>query len=278
MRKTLIFIISVLFFVNREKVIFGGIMALDIWSKTLFPLLYPTFIINDLIMSSGLLDIIIKYLGRIYSFTFRLPKEGIFVFIMSLISGSPTNAKNLKTLYSNNIIEKEDVTKILCTCYFFNPLFIITFTNITTLIYLYIANILASIITNIANEKKTSNNFQLDYKFNLSSSIESNINIMLNILGTLALFIILSSIIPIDNVYLKTLISGILELTTGLNLLKSIKAIFIYRIILATVLSLGGFSIIYQIKSILKDTSIDFKYFIKNRIICALILLFLFNL
>lgn len=273
MRKIFIIIISVLFFVNKEKVVMSGITAINIWSNTLFPLLFPTFIINDLLISTDIVNYISLVFGPLYSKLFKTTQKGAYVFIMSMISGTPSNAKNLKDLYINHNIDKKDITKVLCTCYFFNPLFIISFTNLKTLLSLYLANIIASVIMNIHEKVPNSKSQNIQRSFNFSQSIETNINILINILGTITIFLVISSLLPINNIYLKTLISGLLELTTGLNLLSSIeKGTYIAKLILSITLSFGGLSILYQIKSIFKDTSIDIKYFTKNRILCSLIL------
>lgn len=271
MRKIIIFIISILFFVNRDKVILSGITALNIWSNTLFPLLFSTFVLNDLIISTNIASIIIKLFGPIYQHLFGLPKEGAYIFIMSMISGTPSNAKNIQELGIDK--DANIATRIICSCYFFNPLFIITYTNIKVLIAIYVGNIISSILMNFHRKNIINKPLILNKKFDLSRSIERNISILLNILGTITIFLILSSIIPIKDIYLKTLLSGILELTTGLNLLSSLTGTLLLKnIILSIILSFGGLSILYQIKSILKDTSLDYKYFIKNRILCSIIM------
>ena len=278
MNKIGIIIISILFFVNRNKVLLAGIRAIDVWSKTLFPLLFPTFILNDLIISSGIMDMISKILGRIYEMIFHQPKEGVNIFLLSMISGTPSNAKNIKNLLDNGYIKESDATKLLFNSYFFNPFFIIAFTSIKVLIIMYVSNIIASIILRDKHMDNHDINTIRHPKFNLSLSITNNIDILLNILGTITIFFVISSLIPINNVFIKTLISGILELTSGLSLLSVIKIPILYKLLISIIISFGGLSIFFQVKSILKDTFIDINYMLKNRFLCSVIMFILLML
>ena len=80
----------------------------------------------------------------------------------------------------------------------------------------------------------------------LLESIKKSMNTMLMILGTITLFFVINAIINPLN---KPLISGILEVSQGLNQL----------------------SIILQIKSILDDSKISLNTFFKARVLQALI-------
>jgi len=270
MRKLLIIILFLLFVSNRTSILASGIEAINIWTNTIFPLLFPTFILSDLLIASGIVNTITKYLGKIYSKIFKLTPYGMYIFLISLISGTPTNAKNLSILKNKGYINDDELTRILCTCIFFDPLLIISMSNIKILLILWISNILTGIIMNLGNTYKPINVELIKADFSLSSSIENNINILLNILGTIALFLMLANILPIKNIFLKVLLSGIFEVTNGLNKVNLFfKGIWIYDYLIILILSLGGLSIFIQIKSILKDTSLNTKYFLISRLLCA---------
>lgn len=270
MRKLLILMLFLLFLFNRETVLLSGIEAINIWTNTIFPLLFPTFILSDLLISSGLVNSITKLLGKIYTKLFKLPAYGMYIFLISLISGTPTNAKNLKILRDNQYISEKDVTKILSTCIFFNPLLIISVTNIKVLIILWISNIIVGIIMNIRNKIEYTPIKSIEVSFNLGTSIENNINLLLNILGTITVFLMLSSFITVKIPLIKVMIAGFLEVTNGLNKLNLFfKSSVLFEYIALLILSFGGLSIFIQIKSILKDTSINIKYFLCSRLLCA---------
>ena len=140
----------------------------------------------------------------------------------------------------------------------------------------YISNLIVGFIL----RPKTINNNQL-IKINnsktfietLLESIKKSMNTMLIILGTITLFFILNAIInPLNN----PLISGFLEISQGLKSLElanlSINVKQLYTLLFVC---FGGLSIILQIKSILTDTNISLKTFIKARLIQTLIAIIL---
>lgn len=270
MRKITILFIFILFIVSKDNVTLSAVEALNVWSKNIFPVLFPTFIISDLLLSTGVINYLTKFGGNIFSKIFNTSKYGIYIFFISLISGTPTNAKNLKMLYDDGYVNEIDIVKILSFSYFFNPFFIISFTNLKVLIILWISNIITGIILRkvLPNTNKTI--FKpVNFKFNLNISIQNNINILLSILGTMTVFFVLSSIIPLRNLLIKTLFSGLLEVTSGLHRVNTY--FFGNEYLFIIIISLGGLSILSQIKSILKDTHINYNYLLFSRIISMII-------
>lgn len=272
MRKITIILLFILFILNKDNVAITSISAINLWSQKIFPILFPTFIISDALISSGIINDITKTLGKFFSKIFNVSEYGLYIFLISLLAGTPTNAKNLKILYDNDYISEYDITKILSFCIFFNPLLIIQLTGIKILFIMWIANIITGIfLRNVLNYDKLPFK-KTNITFNLSESIEKNINLLLMILGTILTYMVITNILPITNPYIKVFIGGIFEVTNGLNntsfLFKNSLSIEILAIIF---ISFGGISIHTQIKSILKDTKINYIYFFLSRLITAII-------
>lgn len=276
MKKLLTFILFICFIINKNVIIYSASEALNIWSKSLFPVLYPTLILSDVLLASGIINKIPKILYNIYSRIFKTSPYGLFVFLVSVFAATPTNAKILKDLYDNKLIDKNSLSKILSQTIFFNPILILTFSNLKVLIIMWVSNILTSFIL---RNKLVSNDTTLkdiNFKFNINESIEKNMKTILNILGTLTLFLSLSSIIPIKNQILKTFISGILEITSGFSRIKLYLTSPLNDLMMLIFVSLASFSIIMQIKSILKETKFDSKYFYVSRFITLILSLFIY--
>lgn len=276
MKKLLTLLLFILFIVNKNAIVLAASEALNIWSKSLFPVLFPTLILSDILLASGLISKIPKFFYDVYSKIFKTSPYGLFVFLVSVFGATPTNAKILKDLYDSKLIDKNSLTKILSQTIFFNPILILTFSNLKVLIIMWVANILTSFILRDAlvseNPLKASYNFE----FNLNKSIEKNMKTILNILGTLTVFLSLSNIVPIRNPIMKTFISGILEITSGFTRIKLYTVSPINDILMLTFTSLASFSIIMQIKSILKETKFDLKYFYTSRILTLFISLLIY--
>ena len=276
MKKLLTLLLFILFIVNKNAIVLAASEALNIWSKSLFPVLFPTLILSDILLASGLISKIPKFFYDLYSKIFKTSPYGLFVFIVSIFGATPTNAKILKDLYDSKLIDKNSLTKILSQTIFFNPILILTFSNLKVLIIMWVSNVLTSFILRDAlvseNPLKDSYNFE----FNLNKSIEKNMKTILNILGTLTVFLSLSNIVPIRNTIMKTFISGILEITSGFTRIKLYTVNPINDILMLIFTSLASFSIIMQIKSILKETKFDSKYFYTSRILTLFISLLIY--
>lgn len=276
MKKLLTLLLFVLFIVNKNAIVLAAGDAINIWSKSLFPVLFPTLILSDILLASGLISKIPKFFYDVYSKIFKTSPYGLFVFIVSIFGATPTNAKILKNLYDSKLIDKNSLTKILSQTIFFNPILILTFSNLKVLIIMWVSNVLTSFILRDALVSESPPNASYNFEFNLNKSIEKNMKTILNILGTLTVFLSLSNIIPIKNPIMKTFISGILEITSGFTRIKLYTVSPINDILMLTFTSLASFSIIMQIKSILKETKFDSKYFYTSRILTLFLSLLIY--
>ena len=276
MKKLLTLLLFVLFIVNKNAIVLAAGDAINICSKSLFPVLFPTLILSDILLASGLISKIPKFFYDVYSKIFKTSPYGLFVFIVSIFGATPTNAKILKDLYDSKLIDKNSLTKILSQTIFFNPILILTFSNLKVLIIMWVSNVLTSFILRDALVSESPPNASYNFEFNLNKSIEKNMKTILNILGTLTVFLSLSNIVPIKNPIMKTFISGILEITSGFTRIKLYTVSPINDILMLTFTSLASFSIIMQIKSILKETKFDSKYFYTSRILTLFISLLIY--
>ena len=142
----------------------------------------------------------------------------------------------------------------------------------------YLSNIIIGILLRKKAPKITTQTFKPESKKNRSiliNSINKSISTLLMILGTVTFYMIVTYIITFpfkENILLKTITSGFLEITNGLNNLIHLNIYTkIKEIIAIAIISFGGLSIHTQIKAILEDTKINYQYFLKGRILHTLI-------
>lgn len=241
----------------KEQVIY----SINIWITKIIPSLFPTFILIDIIYNSNIPYYINKYLHI------------NFIYIISIISGSPSNAYILSK-------EKQDITKILSVTKYTSLIFTYTYLKMIyknkIAIILIILNILSNIIlTLLIKPKNTLNTIKNNNNIynTIITSIKNNINTLITILGTIIFFNTLPFTL-IKNIYLKTFILSILEITTSLNNI-SLANIPLNIKLLSTVISLStcGLCIESQIKSIISDTNINYKKYLSYRLIHLIIFL-----
>ena len=56
MKKSLTLLLFILFIVNKNAIVLAAGDALNIWSRSLFPVLFPTLFLSDILLASGLID------------------------------------------------------------------------------------------------------------------------------------------------------------------------------------------------------------------------------
>lgn len=283
---------------TSDKVMNSVEFSFSIWKSSIFPSLFPFFIISEILINYGFVELISEIFKPIMNKLFKVNGSGAFIFIMSLISGFPSSAKYIREIYKKGLIDEKEGTKILMFTHFSNPLFILgtislTFLNnkevgLLILITHYLTNIIIGlIIRNLYPSKNENNNFsfnnilkiinkrQKSFGEILSNAIKDTINTLLLILGTVTIFLIITTII--DNIinitpYYQAILNGIVEMTQGLKYISILDLpLKVKTIISVMFISFGGISVHMQIISILSDTKIKYFPYLFARVIHALI-------
>ncbi len=288
---TLFFLIEI--FTNKNLIFNTISFSLDIWVNNLIPSLFPMFILSDILITYNFVKYIPKWFINIFSYLFNIKKECTLVFFLSMLSGFPTNAKNIRKLYDMNIINGREASHMLMFTHFSNPLFIlgtlsIFFLNnkklgIIILLSHYLSNFIIGVIVrklnNISNNTINQKEKKLYFGPVFVNAIKSSVDTLLLILGTLTCFLIISSIIINRfnlNSYNSLLIKSILEITMGLKELSLFNFSNLTKVILSScILSFGGLSVHMQVISQLIDTDISYKSFFIGRILQVFISLIL---
>ena len=200
-----------------------------------------------------------------------------------MLSGFPSNARNIKLLHNDNKITKEEAEHLLLFTHFSNPMFILgtlclilnnKSIGILILISHYLPNFIIGILLRKNNTKSIEikdntphNNFGIIF----TSSIKSSIDSLLNILGILTIFLIISTVIinffklnSINSLFIKS----ILEITSGLKELSKFNLNSKLLVIISScILSFGGLSVHMQVINELSDTDIRYRNFFIGRIL-----------
>ena len=278
--------ISIIFIFKNNKEVANIILeAVNLFFKKVFVSLFPMFILNDILINLNIPYYFYLLFNKLFLKVFHTSGLGAYVFIMSLISGTPSNAYILKELVELEKLSIEEANHFLTFTYFSNPLFLTVMLStifnarivLKIILCHYIANIIIGILMRnkapkiVTNQKYTQNKS----KSSIIKSINKSISTLLMILGTICFYMLLTFIVmnllP-DNLLIKTLISGFLEITNGLNTITSLNFFIQIKEIIATaIISFGGLSIHTQIKAILENTNMNYSYFLKGRIMQSII-------
>lgn len=281
--------------------------SFNIWKNNIFPSLFPFFVLSNILINYGFIELVGEIFRPMMNKLFKLRGETAFVFIMSLVSGFPSNAKYVRELYQKDIINDKEGTKLLTFTHFSNPLFIlgtisVLFLNnkevgILILFSHYIGNIIVGLIfrnyyvsdynnTHASlkkaivsmHKKRLSNN--KSFGTVITESLLNTIDTLLLILGVVTLFLVVTTIIDNNlNVssYYQSIINGIVEMTQGLKYISVLDIPLKIKGTLSVMLiSFGGISVHMQLISILSDTKIKYFPFLVARVIHSIVSSFLF--
>ena len=72
-----------------------------LWLTKVFPSLFIMFILNDLIIKTNILDSISHLINPFFNKIFHTEGDACLIFILSILSGSPTNAYLIKEMFNN---------------------------------------------------------------------------------------------------------------------------------------------------------------------------------
>ena len=266
----LIMTLIILIFKNYELVLKSTIDGVTIWLYKVFPYLFIMIIMQDILINLNL--------------TSYFKRTSTYIFIMSILSGSPSSAYIISKLVNNNDISKDYGNVCLIFTFFANPLFLYTilkliFNNNPTTIKLLIIIYLSNLLLYLFYKKELPNN-KLKGKsknINLALSIKTSINTNLMVLGSIVFYLVISNIIintfNISYPY-SIFVKGFLEMTQGLNSLIDCN-IKLKEIITVGFITFGGLSIHTQVKCILDEYNLSYKFFLKGRILQMIIAIFL---
>ena len=284
MKLTLFTIFIFIILINSYQIMESIRFSFSLCINNLFPSLIPFMLLSNLLINYNFIDDLSDMLKNITTKFFKVNKNCSFALVMSILSGTPSNAKYLKDLKDSNLINNVDIDKCLNFCHFTNPIFIIGtigygFLNNKKLgLIILISHYISSFTIGLFNKKnkdikindirikKSKNNFISILK----DSINSTIDTLFLILGIITTCIIITTIINnifnIDNNY--KFLFGIVEITQGLKYLSlSNLNIDIKTIISSFLISFGGICIHMQVFSILNNKKIRYLPYFISRII-----------
>ena len=312
-RKTVTILILMILLIFTSEILTGSKSILNsvnfsigIWKNNIFPSLFPFFVIAEISINYGLVELFAELFKPLMQKLFRINSHAAFVFGMSIISGFPSSAKYARELYLNNSLNEHEATKVLTFSHFSNPLFIlgtvsILFLNnkevgLLILLCHYITNIFIGIgfrnyypskvethkislrqaINNMHNKRI---NNELTFGQIITNSLVNSINTLLLILGVITMFLVITQVIDnnlnLSN-YSQTILNGFIEMTQGLKYISLLSIPLKLKSVLSTmIISFGGLSVHVQMISILSDTKIKYLPFLIARIFHASISSFL---
>jgi len=287
---TLLSLTFIFFLITHNKVVLESVnFSISIWKDNLFPTLFPFLVVSSMLIELDFTKSIGKIICKPISKIFNISYESVLVFISSLIGGFPTGAKLTTNLVKKGLIDTKEASRLLMFTSFTNPMFILgfiyTLIPIKKIVYIIlISHTLSGILIGIIfrSHVKTNNTpkqnkkeIYLPFGSLFSKSIMDSINTMFLLLGIITIFSLIVSFFEITfniNPLIKSIISGIFEMTQGIKNISCLNINILFKTILITlIISFNGISIHIQVLSIISSEKIKYKPYLLARIIHSIL-------
>ena len=283
----------IIFLFNLDIVINSTLSASYLFITKVFVSIFPFIILSDILFYFNYDLFLKKIFGNIISKLFNVSKSTSIIYVLSILTSHPTNSVYIKEMLDRKEIDENDINKILLTTYFPSIAFVIgtigigIYHSIKTGVFLYltilIKNILIGIFLrgkNLSKEIQSIKKNNITLQETISNSIIKGINISYTILGNIIIFTIIVNLL---NNYLNinstilSLISGMLEMTSGIFMISNLNINLSQKILLTRfILNFSGLSIIFQTTSILNKYKINIKKILIIKLIFSIMILLIF--
>jgi len=287
----IIFGITSFCIISPSQMIASAKDGILLWSNIVLPSLFPFLIISDLIQKSAITIVFEKILSKIMKPLFNLPGISSIALFLGMTGGYPIGAKITSDLRNENSLSKIEAQRLIAFANNSGPLFISgaigigLYKNISIGFLLLISHYLSAFLVGILfrfykkNELTSNSNKKIQFNIiklstlgeSLTSSVKKSITTVTVIGGFIVLFSILTTILQetgivlilskifmpnLDLNFSSSIISGILEVTNGVNRIYELSSIdlVIKLIVTSSLIGFGGFSVHMQTLSIISSS------------------------
>lgn len=261
--------------------------------KAVLPSTFPYLVLSSILASSGFC----QFLGNSFSFMAKLlniPPACVSVIPVSILCGFPIGGAMTSRLYEEGLCTKEQAERLICFCNFCGPPYIfgmigntvmknslyglIAF-SVQTVAALFLGIILGKTgqKTNFSSQKEETES-SVSISELICSSIckagASTVNIFAYIIFFSVLCGMITNIFKLPSPLLRGMLFGIIEISNGMNHLKSCNSNIITYFFACFITYFSGFSVHLQVISTL-NTDISPKKYLLSRLLFAPICAFL---
>ena len=261
------FVLMGLCLINPMASLEGAKNGLLLCYNLIIPSLFPFCVIALFMFKSGIVNFLSKILDTFTRKVFHLSGEQFCVFLMSFLAGYPVGIRLISELVSTDKISKEQGARMALYCVNAGPAFIIIAVGEGILrnrklgVILFLANLLGTLILALLCERKNSPPPQVNQKEKpyisdaFVESVADAAKSVFSVCGWVLLFSALLATLNFNGVFRDT-IYALCEVTNGVVFCKR------NLLLVAAVLSFGGFSVHSQIYSIGKSVAPKYVKFL----------------
>lgn len=281
-----------LMLLRPQVVLSGASKGLMLWFEVILPTLYPFLLLSSFLLTTGNLRLISNILGGLFCKFLNVSPNGSFVVLAGFLCGYPVGAKLAADMYKSGYISRKEGCYLLSFCNNTSPSFIINYLVLRTLgdkklllpsiVILTAAPLIVSFFTrrfyrsepleNIRHSPQPSSDRDTWTFREIDACIMDSFETLIKVGGYIILFsVILSLLQSIDTPAWFACLLSFLEITNGLEILKSLhltKAIC-YPLMLGLT-AFGGLCAIAQTQCMVQKAGFGILPYITQKLAAAL--------
>ena len=261
--------------------------GLTLWFEQILPTLLPFSVVSYIILHSNLFS----HSARTKDHRFlRIQPEEWYVIFCGFLFGFPIGSKLSADLYEHHRITRKRAQVLACFTNNLSPVFVTSvlvnqlhFSSVVPFFLLLYGIPLCICLVLLSSRKtehfvheKKASRFQLNMQI-VDAGIINGFETLIKICGYIMMFSILTQMllsVPWSHTVIPVLLSGCLEVTTGVATLGQSDITDSYKYILALfMLSLNGICGLCQTASILSQTNLSMRSYCKHKLIIVLLVL-----
>ena len=284
--------------------------GLKLCANAIVPSLFPFFVLSSLIADTGSARYLGRLLEPVMRPLFNVGGDCAAAFALGFVGGYPVGARTVITLYENGLCSKVEAERLLSFCNNSGPAFIFgivgagVFSSGKIGLLLYLVHSAASVIVGIlfrrwgrntlpAEQRSVAYSVQtMPLSRAFTGSIRSAVSSSLNICGFVIFFTIFikllffSGLLPaiadvlgavfapvgFDEAWVERLLTGIIELTSGVWTLRSVEGQITGSVAMAAfMLGWAGLSVHSQVLSFIGESGLSVKTYIIGKFLQGVI-------
>lgn len=178
-----IYLFTVFLLVFSNNNVLSAKSGIVLWANSVVPSLLPFFIATELLGYTNIISLLGRFLNKIMRPIFNVPGEGVFPFIMGIISGYPMGAKIVSDFKNKGVCTCEEAERLIAFTNNSGPLFIIgtvgigLFKDLRIGILLFFTHILACLTVGFIFRWWKTNKKRFEVKDYNSISLQNSISI-----------------------------------------------------------------------------------------------------
>ncbi len=291
-----------LFVLKNPKIAASGVSeGLYVCANQLIPSLFPFMVFSGFVIKSNIHKKIGKYLSKPFKKLFKISENSVSIVILSFLSGFPVGTIMATELYKRKECTKNEAERLMGFCNNASPAFCVAVLGDKILhnallgFLIYICHLVGAIISGIIISRNNKNDFLIEKRKNdheklptvsafVKSITESGISMFyicafvtffyafLNMVDYLSLVSYLNGFLsfsPQIQNCVNSVIFGLIEITNGINMIKSLSPLSVGAA--GLILSFSGFCIMCQCSNYAYDSKLSMKYYVKTKLLQSVI-------